>query len=99
MVRPFKFPVDPVTEGMPDYLEKIPRPMDLTTMRNKMDKGEYGTAEQFVADMEQIFENCYTYWSDKSPMWEACQKFQKSFLEKFGGMNKWLKSNGHEPDT
>lgn len=59
---PPPFPsVDPMALNLPDYFDKIKKPMDLGTVRNKFEKGFYSTAEQFMDDVQQIFENCYTY--------------------------------------
>ncbi|KAK0637100.1 hypothetical protein B0T17DRAFT_504480 [Bombardia bombarda] len=97
LVGPFKEPVDPVSDGVGDYLEKIDRPMDLGTMKAKMDRHEYVDEQQFLADINQIFNNCYTYWSKKDPMWGACERLQKTFEEKYSQMNKWIaKMEGDE---
>jgi hypothetical protein len=90
--------VNPVSDGVPDYLEKVKKPMDLGTMKAKMDRKEYSDELEFLADMNQMFTNCYTYWSRKDPMWAACEKLQKTFEEKYAGMNKWIaKMEGEEP--
>jgi hypothetical protein len=82
---------------VPDYFEKVTKPMDLGTMKVKMDAGEYANEEEFLSDMNQIFTNCYTYWSKKDPMWTACEKLQKSFEDKYSAMNRWIaKMEGDE---
>ncbi|KAL2196835.1 hypothetical protein P885DRAFT_37022 [Corynascus similis CBS 632.67] len=97
VVGPFKDPVDPERDGVPDYFEVIKKPMDLMTMKGKMDRREYNDENEFLADMNQIFTNCYTYWRESDPMWAACEKLQKSFEDKFGQMNKWIaKMEGEE---
>ena len=89
--------MDPVTDGVPDYFSKITKPMDLGTMKTKMDRGEYGDEEEFLNDMNQIFTNCYTYWTKKDPMWGACEKLQKSFEDKYANMSRWIaKMEGDE---
>ncbi len=99
MVGPFKDPVDPERDGVPDYHSVVKKPMDLTTMKGKMDRHEYADEAEFLADMNQIFTNCYTYWREADPMWAACEKLQKSFEDKFGQMNKWIaKMEGDEPN-
>ncbi|KAL2024524.1 hypothetical protein VTK56DRAFT_7567 [Thermocarpiscus australiensis] len=90
VVGPFKEPVDPERDGVPDYFEVIKKPMDLSTMKAKMDRREYADEQEFLADMNQIFTNCYTYWNEQDPMWAACEKLQRSFEEKFNQMNKWI---------
>ncbi|KAI0008603.1 putative Bromodomain testis-specific protein [Xylariaceae sp. FL0662B] len=90
LVGPFREPVRPVEDGVPDYFDRIEKPMDLNTIKEKMDRGEYKAAEDFVADVRQIFHNCYTYWDPSSPMWSTCERFQKTFEEKLAGMPKWV---------
>ncbi|KAH6659668.1 hypothetical protein BKA67DRAFT_652891 [Truncatella angustata] len=98
LVKPFRYPVDPVEEGVPDYPDKIKKPMDLETIKTKFDAEQYNEAEEFVADVRQIIDNCFDYWTDKDPMWAAGEKFQKTFEEKYSGMNKWIaKLDGEEP--
>ncbi|KAK0704218.1 hypothetical protein B0T21DRAFT_377776 [Apiosordaria backusii] len=97
VVGPFKDPVDPQRDGVPDYFNVIKKPMDLTTMKNKMDNKEYNDEQEFLADMNQIFANCYEYWNETDPMWGAAEKLQKSFEDKFSQMNKWIaKMEGDE---
>ncbi|AEO60649.1 hypothetical protein MYCTH_2096131 [Thermothelomyces thermophilus ATCC 42464] len=97
VVGPFKDPVDPERDGVPDYFDVIKKPMDLTTMKGKMDRHEYKDENEFLADMNQIFTNCYTYWREQDPMWAACEKLQKSFEDKYAQMNKWIaKMEGEE---
>ncbi|KAK6827895.1 hypothetical protein PG990_009534 [Apiospora arundinis] len=97
LVGPFRQPVNPVEDGVPDYLDKVTKPMDLGTIKDKMDRGQYKGDEEFVSDVRQIFTNCFTYWTDKDPMWATCEKFQKTFEEKYSGMHKWiLKMDGAE---
>ena len=64
--------------------------MDLGTMKAKMDSKGYIDETEFLADMNQIFSNCYAYWSKKDPMWGACERLQKTFEEKYSQMNKWI---------
>ncbi|KAH8681349.1 hypothetical protein BX600DRAFT_19281 [Xylariales sp. PMI_506] len=97
LVGPFKEPVRPVEDGVPDYLDKVSKPMYLGLIKNKIDDNEYKDEMEFAADVRQIFANCFTYWTKKDPMWTTCEKFQKTFEEKFAGMNKWIaKMEGYE---
>ena len=47
--------------GLSDYGTVIKQPMDLTTVKKKLDNGVYSTAEMFAADVRRIFKNCYLY--------------------------------------
>ncbi|KAI1393969.1 putative Bromodomain testis-specific protein [Hypoxylon trugodes] len=90
LVGPFREPVRPVEDGVPDYLEKIKTPMDLSTIKDKMDRREYKDDQEFLTDVRQIFANCFTYHQPGSPMWANCEKFQKTFEEKYSTMPKWI---------
>ncbi|OTA69530.1 putative Bromodomain testis-specific protein [Hypoxylon sp. EC38] len=97
LVGPFREPVRPIEDGVPDYLEKVKTPMDLSTIKAKMDRREYQDEQEFLTDVRQIFTNCYTYHKQGSAMWINCEKFQKTFEEKFGTMPKWIsKMEGDE---
>ncbi|KAL6896473.1 hypothetical protein GGI43DRAFT_121180 [Trichoderma evansii] len=96
LVGPFREPVDPVEDGVPDYLDKVSRPMDLSTIKLKMDQKQYTTEEDFLADVRQIFENCFIYWKKGDPMWAAGERLQRTFEEKFSHMNKWIAKLGGE---
>lgn len=64
--------------------------MDLNTMKNKMEQAQYTSEEEFLADMNQIFTNCKLYWKPTDNVYAACEKLEKTFLEKYSQMNKWL---------
>lgn len=59
--HPFQNPVDPVALGLPDYFEKIKHPMDLETIRGKLQRSAYSDGASFVSDMRLIFTNATTY--------------------------------------
>ncbi|XP_049911904.1 bromodomain testis-specific protein isoform X2 [Epinephelus moara] len=58
---PFYTPVDAVALGLHDYHDIIKQPMDLSTIRKKMDQREYTNAKEFAADVRLMFSNCYKY--------------------------------------
>lgn len=71
--------------------------MDLSTMKAKMELGQYTSDDEFLADMNQIFSNCKTYWKPTDAIFAACEKLEKTFQEKFSQMNKWIaKMEGNE---
>jgi hypothetical protein len=79
LVGPFKNPVDPVADNMPNYFDVVKHPMDLNTIRTKMSNGAYATAREFEADVRLIFQNCYEYWTQDDPIWKMCQDFENYF--------------------
>lgn len=85
-----------MADGVPDYFEKISQPMDLFTIKAKMDRKEYKTAHEFATDVRLICKNCYAYHTEGNSTWEACVKFEDHFEKNFGGMEKWLLKMGGE---
>jgi len=57
----FNKPVDPLALGLSDYFTKVKRPMDLGTVRSKLQKGSYKDVQSCVADIVQVFQNAMTY--------------------------------------
>ncbi|KAL7789013.1 Bromodomain-containing protein [Trichoderma ceciliae] len=96
LVGPFREPVDPAEDGVPDYFDKVKKPMDLSTVKQKMDQKQYSTEEEFLADVRQIFDNCFTYWKKGDPMWAAGERLQRTFEEKYSHMHKWIAKLGGE---
>jgi len=86
---PFLEPVDPIALGVPDYYKVITNPMDLSTLRKKLESGEYETADQFEHDCRLIFSNCYTYNHPDSEVYKMGQSLEEVFN------NKWK----HRPIT
>ncbi|EFO89711.1 CRE-BET-2 protein [Caenorhabditis remanei] len=57
----FYVPVDPVKLKIVDYLEVIKEPMDLQTIKKKLDYKQYTSGEEFERDMNLMIDNCCTY--------------------------------------
>eukprot|EP00158_Paraphelidium_tribonemae_P006580 Partr_v1_DN27887_c0_g1_i7_m22699 putative bromodomain containing len=57
----FYLPVDPVALNIPQYFEVIKHPMDLSTMKKKLDNGEYCSAAEYEADFRLMINNCLTF--------------------------------------
>ncbi|XP_029159806.1 bromodomain-containing protein 3-like [Nylanderia fulva] len=80
---PFLEPVDPEKLGIPDYFEKIEHPMDLSTIKKKLDSEEYSTPDDFERDMKLMFDNCYTYNSKGSYVHKMGVELEKIFRDLF----------------
>ncbi|EDQ92572.1 uncharacterized protein MONBRDRAFT_13985 [Monosiga brevicollis MX1] len=76
---PFYEPVDIVKLNIPDYYDVIKQPMDLGTVRTKLEEGEYETRDDFAHDVRLVFANCYTY----NPPGSDVVKMAKSTSEVF----------------
>jgi len=59
MSYPFASPVDP--NNYPDYYKIITVPIDLGTIKKKLDGGDYDDPEEFAADVRQVWENAFLY--------------------------------------
>uniref|UniRef100_A0A8C7XF34 Bromodomain-containing protein 2 n=1 Tax=Oryzias sinensis TaxID=183150 RepID=A0A8C7XF34_9TELE len=76
---PFYKPVDAVSLGLHDYHEIIKCPMDLSTIKRKMDGREYREAQQFSADVRLMFSNCYKYNPPDHDVVAMARKLQDVF--------------------
>ncbi|ORE10821.1 Bromodomain-containing protein [Rhizopus microsporus var. microsporus] len=74
---PFQQPVDPVLYNIPDYFDIIKHPMDLSTIEKKMD--EYKSKEEFIADVELMFYNCFLYNNPTDPVCDQARELEKLF--------------------
>ncbi|PQQ19869.1 bromodomain-containing protein 3-like [Prunus yedoensis var. nudiflora] len=54
--------VDPVAENLPGYFDEIWRPMDLGTVKSKLERGVYSSTDGFAADVRLIFSNAFRYF-------------------------------------
>ncbi|EEB07414.2 Swr1 complex bromodomain subunit Brf1 [Schizosaccharomyces japonicus yFS275] len=65
---PFRAPVDPVKQNIPDYPTIIKHPMDLGTIEKRLTGHIYNSAQEFIDDMRLMFSNCFTYNGTTSPV-------------------------------
>lgn len=57
----FSIKVDPELDNVPDYYEKVKKPMDLGTVKSKIIDNTYNTLNEIKADVNQIWENAEIY--------------------------------------
>lgn len=57
----FYQPVDPVKFGILNYFDIITKPMDMGTIKKKLNYNSYNNPQEFIDDMRQVFKNCYQY--------------------------------------
>lgn len=65
---PFLDPVDPVALNCPNYFDIVKHPMDLSTIQKKYAANEYDSADEFEADVRLMFNNCYKFNPEGSPV-------------------------------
>ncbi|PPQ76174.1 hypothetical protein CVT26_009351 [Gymnopilus dilepis] len=83
---PFYEPVDWQKLDIPSYPKIIKKPMDLSTIRKKLDSGEYDTAQNFYDDFKLMIRNCFTFNPPGTPVNLAGQELQRLFDEKWKGL-------------
>ncbi|CAE7561656.1 GTE12, partial [Symbiodinium sp. KB8] len=57
----FNSPVDPVRLGIPDYPTIVRNPMDLGTIRQRLEALRYTSTDSFAADIRLVFANAIRY--------------------------------------
>lgn len=83
---PFHSPVDAEALNLPDYHDIIKYPMDLGTIKTKMDSRQYPDAQAFAADVRLIFSNCYKYNHPSHEVVALARKLQGIFEQRFAKM-------------
>lgn len=83
---PFYKPVDAELLGLHDYHDIIKKPMDLGTVKKKMDDREYKSAMEFADDVRLIFTNCYKYNPPDHDVVMMGRKLQDVFEMRFANI-------------
>ncbi|KAI0055167.1 Bromodomain-containing protein [Artomyces pyxidatus] len=83
---PFQSPVN--RAEVPDYYEVINQPMDLSTMEEKLDSGQYQSLEEFADDAQLIFDNCRFYNAEDSMWCRHANKLEKAFKDSLDRMRE-----------
>ncbi|XP_045081076.1 bromodomain-containing protein 3-like isoform X9 [Coregonus clupeaformis] len=83
---PFYKPVDAEALELHDYHEIIKHPMDLSTVKKKIDGREYPDAQMFAADVRIMFSNCYKYNPPDHEVVAMARKLQDVFEMRFAKM-------------
>ncbi|XP_041049246.1 bromodomain-containing protein 3-like isoform X2 [Carcharodon carcharias] len=83
---PFYKPVDAEALELHDYHEIIKHPMDLSSVKKKMDSRDYLDAQGFAADIRLMFSNCYKYNPPDHEVVAMARKLQDVFEMRFAKM-------------
>ena len=62
----FHEPVDPEKLNIPDYFDYIKNPVDFGTIRQRLEANHYHTLQEFLDDMQLVFDNCMLYNGEDS---------------------------------
>lgn len=77
----FDHPVDPVNDQLPNYLKIVKKPMDLGTIRNKIEQNEYDSISSFIADVELVWSNAILFNGRNSMIFNIVRYLQAKFKE------------------
>uniref|UniRef100_A0A674GPP1 Bromo domain-containing protein n=1 Tax=Taeniopygia guttata TaxID=59729 RepID=A0A674GPP1_TAEGU len=88
---PFQQPVDAVKLNLPDYYKIIKTPMDMGTIKKRLENNYYWNAQECIQDFNTMFTNCYIYnkvnpgefWGKNGEFWG---KIPGNFREKNQGI-------------
>uniref|UniRef100_A0A8C2UIP9 Bromodomain adjacent to zinc finger domain protein 2B n=1 Tax=Coturnix japonica TaxID=93934 RepID=A0A8C2UIP9_COTJA len=78
---PFLLPVN--LKLVPGYKKVIKKPMDFSTIRDKLTSGQYPNVEAFSLDVRLVFDNCETFNEDDSDIGRAGHNMRKYFEKRW----------------
>lgn len=79
----FGAPVDPVAFNLPDYFDIIKAPMDLGTVRRRLDMNGYRDIQNFAFDVRLTFNNAMRYNPKNSDVHLLAKQLLKDFDTRF----------------
>ncbi|XP_074029140.1 bromodomain-containing protein 3 isoform X4 [Leptinotarsa decemlineata] len=85
---PFQQPVDAKKLNLPDYHRIIKQPMDLGTIKKRLDNNYYLSGKECIQDFNTMFTNCYVYNKPGEDVVVMAQTLEKVFLTKVADMPK-----------
>jgi hypothetical protein len=94
----FNTPVDPVALTLYDYFIRIKEPMDLGTVKSKLQSGHYTTVQQCFDDIDLVFRNAILYNGDNSSVSATAKLIQADFQAEMQAINEKLEKDvSHYP--
>lgn len=94
----FNTPVDVMGLGLHDYHQIIKRPMDLGTVKSKLDKSSYASPVEFAADIRLTFNNALLYNPEGHDVHKMAEQllslFEKLFADAYKAYEKQTQSHG-----
>ncbi|CAK6441333.1 unnamed protein product [Pipistrellus nathusii] len=85
---PFQQPVDAVKLELPDYYTIIKNPMDLSTIKKRLENKYYVQASECIEDFKTMFSNCYLYNKPGDDIVLMVQALENLFKQKLLQMPK-----------
>ncbi|XP_048774287.1 CREB-binding protein-like isoform X2 [Ostrea edulis] len=87
---PFRQPVDPVMLNIPDYFDIVKKPMDLSTIKRKLDTGQYTDPWQYCDDVWLMYDNAWLYNRKTSRVYKYSSKLAEVFEAEIDGVMQSL---------
>uniref|UniRef100_A0AAY5K523 Bromodomain adjacent to zinc finger domain 2B n=1 Tax=Esox lucius TaxID=8010 RepID=A0AAY5K523_ESOLU len=78
---PFLNPVNP--KSVPGYKKVIRKPMDFSTIREKLFNSQYLNLETFIIDVNLVFDNCEKFNEDNSEIGRAGHSMRRFFEKRW----------------
>lgn len=88
LAGPFLEPVD--LSCVPDYLDVVREPMDLSTVDRKLAEGKYTSAYEFSADVRKIWSNAFLYNGQDTELYHITVALSSYFESLFKGNENLL---------
>uniref|UniRef100_A0A3B5LR27 Bromodomain containing 4 n=1 Tax=Xiphophorus couchianus TaxID=32473 RepID=A0A3B5LR27_9TELE len=83
---PFHSPVDAIKLNLPDYYSIIKTPMDMGTIKKRLENSYYWNAQECIQDFNTMFTNCYIYNKPGDDIVLMAEALEKAFLQKVAEM-------------
>ncbi|NWS84700.1 BRDT protein, partial [Toxostoma redivivum] len=83
---PFQQPVDAAALNLPDYYTIIKKPMDLGTIKKRLEHNYYTKAAECIEDFKTMFWNCYMYNKPGDDIVFMAEELEKVFMRKIANM-------------
>ncbi|XP_056135842.1 bromodomain-containing protein 4-like isoform X2 [Lampris incognitus] len=83
---PFQAPVDAIKLNLPDYYKIIKTPMDMGTIKKRLENSYYWNAQECIQDFNTMFTNCYIYNKSGDDIVLMAEALEKMFLNKISEM-------------
>uniref|UniRef100_A0AAY4C9L0 Bromodomain adjacent to zinc finger domain 2B n=1 Tax=Denticeps clupeoides TaxID=299321 RepID=A0AAY4C9L0_9TELE len=87
---PFLTPVN--SKSVPGYKKVIKRPMDFSTIREKLVNNQYLNLETFIIDVNLVFDNCEKFNEDGSDIGRAGHSMRSFFERRWPDLLKKMNS-------
>jgi hypothetical protein len=95
----YRITSDPIKWDIPTYFKIIKKPMDLSTMRKKLENHEYLNASKFFDDFKLMIRNCFTFNPAGTPVNQAGIDLQRLFDEKWKNLPPLREASEEEEEV